>query len=211
MAWKRKGTHCRDKNVLTTFLHILGSLHGNRKRPIIIFSSKEQKYNTALLLFFFNPSRSGGRKVRREHIKMCFSLIIKCGNFCSQAYKFWLHVLWSGSFLSLFSLPQVWFLMSFCCFYSFLLSSLISHSRLQSNLFFPECIIQAAEPGCHISQRPGIRASFCSLSGRGTSHPGPCWCLSCQSAVISAPQCKPAQPLGTKREEASFESICRET
>lgn len=89
--------------------------------------------------------------------------------------------------------------MSFCCFFTFSLSSLISHSRLQSNLFFPECIIQAAEPGCRISQRPGIRASFCSLSGRGTSHPGPCPCLSCQSAVVSAPQRKPAQPLGTKK------------
>lgn len=169
MAWKGKGTHCRDENVLTTFLDILGSLHGNRKRPVIIFSSKEQKYSTAF--FFWVPPGVEAERWGESTLKCGFFLIIKCGYFWSQVYKFWLHVLWSSSFLSLFSFPQVWFLMSFCCFYSFLLFSLISHSRLQSNLFSPECIIRAAEPGCCISQWPGIRASFCSLSG--TSHLDP--------------------------------------
>lgn len=48
--------------MLTTFLDILGSLHGNRKRPVIIFSSKEQKYSTAFFFEFLQEWRQKGEE-----------------------------------------------------------------------------------------------------------------------------------------------------
>lgn len=143
MSWKGKGKHFWEIKMVWQCFSIFLEVHIETEKGQSSFCSW-CVFSSVLIFFFFeNSSRSRGRKVRGEHIKIAFLVGLKLINFglvtFDLGHSFYKPV---GFFVCLgFSSPTPWSFISFCCFFGFSLSSILSHSRLQSKEFFPICVL----------------------------------------------------------------------
>lgn len=146
--------------------------------------------------------------MRGEHLKIVFLVGIKWIN--SGLLTFDLrHFFYKPVrfFVCLgFSTPMPWCFMSFCCFFGFSLSSILSHSRLQSKEFFLMGVLlrllslNDASPG-------GLGHLFpLNFSNRGTFQTRPCQCLHHLPCCALHSSVKPVHSQGTG---LSYQSLCK--
>jgi len=149
----------RNKDGLRTFLNILGSLHRNRKKPVL-FLFMVCFFFCLFFLKFLKPLQEQRQKGEGRAYENHFSSRSQTDTSGWVTFD-----LGRSFYASCFvcvgcSSPTPWCFMSFCCFFRFSRSSVLSHSKLQSKEFFYyACVIWAAEPEFCISQGPGVPLS----------------------------------------------------